>query len=174
MTDTLPTPVQLKAAVRAAWAEIEAPPPQDLKVIDWEYGEDAARTFLGVRPEKVDINSVGFMAATPLLHLPANAAAAYLGPYLLSLIEGFQIEEADGFSIDIKTRSHTIYALSSPNFWVDIASPNLSVACISVLGNVTRFIIEYENTFQLSEEEVRGLERLIGAIDRRLTQSREP
>ena len=167
----LPTPGHLKAEVKAAWAEVEAPPPRDMRVMEWEYGEDAVRTFVGVRPDDVDINCVGFMAATPLLELPANAAAAYLGPYLVSLLEGFQIEEADGFTIDVKTRSHTIFALSSPDFWRDIASAHLSDACVVVLGKVTGFILQHEDTFLLSEKEVRGLERLVRSIDRRLKQS---
>jgi hypothetical protein len=161
----------MKAEVKAAWAELEAPRAQDMAVMAWEYGENAVRAFVGVRPVDVDISSVGFRAATPLLELPANAAAAYLGPYLLSLLEGFQIEEADGFTIDVKTRSHTIFALASPRFWTDIASPHLSDACVSVLGKVTRFIIEHEDTFLLSEEEARGLERLVRSVDRRLKPS---
>ena len=171
MTVKLPTPKEMKAEIKAAWAELDAPNPNDMAFMKWEYGEDAVRTFAGVRPVDVDIDSVGFAAATPPLELPANAAAAYLGPYLVSLLEGFQIEEADGFSIDIKTRSHTISTLTSPDCWTDIASPYLSGPCLSVLGNVARFIVEHGDLFQLDENEERGLERLVRSIDRRLKQS---
>jgi hypothetical protein len=139
--------------------------------MDWEYGEDAVRAFVGVRPDDVDISSVGFRSATPLLELPANAAAAYLGPYLVSLLKGFQIQKAAGFPVDVKTRSYTLFALAYPRFWTDIASPHLSDACVSVLGKVTRFIIEHGDAFLLSEEEAQGLERLVRSVDRRLKQS---
>lgn len=158
----------LNAEIQAAWALMEAPAPQDMTVMDWEYGEDAKKAFVGVRPIDVDINSAGFAAATPLLELPAHAAAAYLGPYLLSLIKGFQIEEAVGFPVDIKTRSYTIFAMSSANFWTDIAGPHLNDACVSVLAKVARFAVENSEVFQLSEEETRGLERLVRSADRRL------
>ncbi|WMJ02459.1 hypothetical protein RBU55_13115 [Pseudomonas chlororaphis subsp. aurantiaca] len=171
MTVTLVDLDDLKAEVKAAWAELEAPPVQDMAIMNWEYGEDAVHTFVGVRPVDVDINSAGFMAATPLLDLPAHAAAAYLGPYLTSLLEGIQIEEAVGFPIDIKTRTHTIFAMASPSFWTDIASPHLSDTCVSVLGKVAHFIIEHGDVFLFSEEEARGLERLLRSVDRRLNPS---
>jgi hypothetical protein len=168
MTVTLPTARDLKAEVKAAWAGLDTPPSDDMKIMDWEYGESAERAFVGVRPIDVDIDSAGFMAATPLLELPANAAAAYLGPYLVSLLQGFQIQDAVGFPVDVKTRSHTIFVLTSPGFWTDIASPHLSDACVSVLGKVARFTIEHGDAFLLSEEEARGLERLVRSVDRRL------
>lgn len=168
MTASSSNPANLRTEVQAAWAAVEAPPPQDMAFIDWEYGAEAKATFVGVRPCDVDIDSVGFAAATPLLDLPAHAAAAYLGPYLVSLIKGFQLEEAVGFPVDIKTRSHTIHTLASPNFWVDIANPHLNDACVSVLGKVVRFIVENGETFVLDDDEVRGLERLGRSVDRRL------
>jgi hypothetical protein len=161
----------LNAEIHAAWAVMEAPAPQDMAVMDWEYGEDAKKAFVGVRPIDVDIGSAGFAAATPLLELPAHAAAAYLGPYLLSLIKGFQIEEAVGFPVDIKTRSYTLFAMSSPTFWTDIAGPHLNDACVSVLGKVARFVVQNDEVFQLSEEERRGLERLGRSAVRRLNPS---
>lgn len=171
MTMASSAPQDLRAEVQAAWAGLEAPPPQDMAVMNWEYGEEAKDAFVGVRPVNVDIDSVGFMAATPLLELPAHAAAAYLGPYLISLIKGFQIEEVVGFPVDIKTRAHTIFVLASPSFWTDIAAPHLGDTCVSVLGKVTRFIIEHGDVFQLSEEEALGLERLLRSVDRRLSPS---
>jgi hypothetical protein len=168
MTASSSNPASLRAEIQAAWAEVPAPPPQDMAFIDWEYGDEAKAAFVGVRPSDVDIDSVGFAAATPLLDLPAHAAAAYLGPYLLSLVKGFQMEEAVGFPVDIKTRSHTIHALASPNFWVDIANPHLSDACVSVLGKVARFVVEHGETFVLDDDEARGLERLGRSVDRRL------
>jgi hypothetical protein len=171
MTASSSSPKDLKAEIKAAWAEMEAPPPQDMAIMEWEYGEDARDAFVGVRPVDVDIDSPGFLAATPLLELPSHAAAAYLGPYLVSLLQGFQLQQGFGVPVDIKTRAYTIYALSSPRFWTDIASPNLSDACVSVLAKVARFVVENGDVFQLSEEETRGLERLGRSVDRRLNPS---
>jgi hypothetical protein len=171
MTMALSNAQDLMAEVKAAWAGVDAPPPDDMAIMDWEYGEEAKRAFVGVRPDDVDINSVGFRSATPLLELPGNAAAAYLGPYLVSLLQGFQIQEVVGFPADVKTRSYTISALAFPRFWTDIASPHLSDACMSALGKVARFVIEHGDAFQLSEEERRGLERLVRSVDRRLKLS---
>lgn len=161
----------LKTEVRAAWTGIDAPPPEDMGVMEWEYGEDAEQAFVGVRPIDVDIDSVGFMAATPLLELPSNAAAAYLGPYLISLLQGFQIQEAVGYPVDVKTRAHTLYTLSSPSFWTDIVSPHLSNACVTVLGRTARFILGNNEAFHLSEEEEQGLNRLVRSVERRLNLS---
>jgi hypothetical protein len=158
----------LKVEVKAAWAVMDAPPPEDMEIMDWEYGKDAERAFVGVRPADVDIDSPGFLAATPLLELPGNAAAAYLGPYLVSLLKGFQIQEAIGVPVDTKTRAHTLFAMAYPDFWTATVSPHLNGACMSVLGKVTRFTLEHSDAFTLSEEEKRGLERLVRSIERRL------
>jgi len=166
-----PTPQDLMAEVKTAWAGLDAPPPADMAIMNWEYGEDAVVAFVGVRPVDVDIDSAGFRVATPLLELPAHAAAAYLGPYLVSILRGFQIQEEVGFPIEIKTLSHTIYALASPGFWTDIASPHLNDACVSALGRVARFVIEHGDAFLVSKEETRGLERLVRSVDRRLKPS---
>jgi len=99
----------------------------------------------GVRPVDVDIDSVGFAAATPLLELPANPR--------FGILPGGR----PGRGPD-KLRPH-------------IASPYLSGPCLSVLGNVARFIVEHGDLFQLDENEERGLERLVRSIDRRLKQS---
>ena len=171
MNETSRTAEDLEAEVQAAWAVMEAPPPQDMTLMDWEYGEEAKNAFVGVRPADVDIQSVGFLAATPLIDLPAHAAAAYLGPYLVSLLKGFQFQEVLGFPVDIKTRTHTICTMSSPSFWVDIAAPHLGDPCAKVLGRVARFIIEHGDVFDLLEDETRGLERLLRSVDRRLNPS---
>ncbi len=171
MTVTAPTAGDLKAEVQAAWSVMEAPSPQDMALMDGEYGEDAKNAFVGVRPADVDIDSVGFMAATPLLELPAHAAAAYLGPYLVSLLKGFQMQEVVGVSIDIKIRSHTIFAMASSSFWVDIAEPYLGDACVAAVGRVARFVIEHGDVFELSEKEAQGLDRLLRSIDRRFNPS---
>jgi hypothetical protein len=161
----------LRAEVKAAWAAMDAPPPEDMRIMDWEYGEEAVRAFVGVRPDDVDISSVGFRTATPLLELPGSAAAAYLGPYLVSLVRGFQIQQVVGSPADVKTRSYTIAALTSPTFWTDIASPHLDDACVAALGKVVRFVIENGEAFLLDEEETRALERLARSVDRRLNPS---
>ncbi|SHN10896.1 hypothetical protein [Rhizobacter sp. OV335] len=171
MTTTPPTANDLKAEVEAAWAVMEAPPSQDMALMDWEYGEEAKAAFVGVRPADVDIDSVGFKVATPLLDLPAHAAAAYLGPYLVSLLEGFQVEQAVGFPIDIKTRSHTIFTLASSGFWVDIAAPYLGDACVAAVGRVAQFVVDHGDVFEPAEGDARGLERLVRSVDRRLNPS---
>lgn len=159
----------LKAEVKAAWAPVEAPPAQDMTFMDWEYGEEAVSTFVGVRPVDVDVDSVGFLVATPLLDLPARAAAAYLGTYLFALLEGFQMEEALGFPVEIKPRVHTIFTMASPGFWPDIVAPHLGDECVAVLGKVARFVVAHGDAFMLSEDETRGLERLTRSVDRRLS-----
>ena len=133
MENVSPSAKELKAETVAAWAKVGPAAPEDVEMMDWEWGEEAVEAFLGVRPVDFDINSPGFMAATPLLDLSGPATAAYLGTFLISLLEGFQIQQVAGFPVDIKSRSHTIFVLSSPDFWTRVA-PFLSEACLSVVG----------------------------------------
>ena len=160
--------LELLEKVRSAWAAVDAPPPEDMKHLEWIAGRQSAEAFTGIRPTDVDIESSGFQAATPLLELPARAAAAYLGTYLISLLYGLNIQANVGFPTDISTRSHTIATLLASNFWTDIAGPNLPSECLEVLGEVTEFLIANRGPLTLEDDEVARLQRVIRSINRQL------
>src|SRR5262245_60106281 len=101
----------LREAVRDAWASIPAPPADDLKYMAWGWGEEAWQAFVNIAPMDVDIDSVGFNAADPLLNLPPRAAAAYLGTYLLALLRSLEGQMVIGIFHDITTRAHTCTCL---------------------------------------------------------------
>jgi len=162
------TPRELSKKVKRVWSEIDAPPAEDMKYMEWGWGKAAAEAFTGVKPVDVDIDSSGFQAASPLLELPGRAAAAYLGPYLISLLDGLDLQEKAGFALDIATRSHTLAALIAPNFWTDIAGPNLPPDCLEVLGEVADLLIANRVPLTLNDDEVARLQRLIRSITRTL------
>src|SRR5262245_37538001 len=108
---------ELIEIVRVAWSTVPAPPKVDMKWMEWSSGEDAALAFTGVAAMEVDIRSGGFSSATPLLDLPPRAAAAYLGTFLISLLQGLDFQQRVGFSDDFLTRPHTITCLTNGDFW---------------------------------------------------------
>jgi hypothetical protein len=144
---------ELSEAVREAWSPVPAPPDEELEYLEWGWGEAAARTFIGVRPVEVDIASRGFYAATPLLDLPPDAAAAYLGTYLLSLLKGLQLQLASGVYDDAVTRAHTLTCLTSAGFWERVI-PRLSVPCHEVLLAVIAYLITLQSELPLTDEQV--------------------
>jgi hypothetical protein len=105
----------------------------------WGWGEEAWQAFVNVAPMDVDIDSVGFNAADPLLNLPPRAAAAYLGPYLLSLLRGVEGQLAIGLFHDITTRAHTLTCLMLPNF-MERFKPFLPPRCREVIIQVIAFL----------------------------------
>ena len=136
--------------------------------MEWGWGRQAAEAFKGVKPVDVDIDSAGFQAATPLLKLPARAAAAYLGTYLISLLDGIDLQEKAGFATDISTRAHTLHVLLAPNFWTEIAGPHLPHDCLEVVHEVADLLISERVAMALTDAEVAQLERLGRSIHRKL------
>jgi sugar/nucleoside kinase (ribokinase family) len=149
----------LSDAIRDAWASIPAPPAEDLKYMAWGWGEDAAREFTGVAPMDVDIASKGFYAADPLLDLPARAAAAYLGTYLLALLRSLEFQKSIGIFFDVITRAHVITCLTIPHFWDDVR-PFLPPKCREVLVQVTLFVASEHEALALTPEQVETMRTL--------------
>ena len=143
----------LSDAIRDAWASIPAPPAEDLKYMAWGWGEDAAREFTGVAPMDVDMESKGFFAATPLLDLPPRAAAAYLGTYLLALLQSLELQKAIGIFSDVLQRAHILNCLTIPHFWEDVR-PFLPPRCRAVLAQVTTFVASEHEALALTPEDV--------------------
>ncbi len=151
------TASELEGRVRAAWTSIAAPPAEDMKLMAWGWGEEAARAFIGVAPMDVDIQSHGFHAATPLFDLPPRAAAAYLGTYLLSLIQSLQFQEAVGLFDDIVTRAHIITCMTNLRFWHRVVRGQLPLNCQQVVAHVARFLAARQEALALKPEQVQTL-----------------
>ena len=120
----------------------------------WGWGEEAWRAFVGIAPAEVDISSGGFLACTPLLDLPAKAAAAYLGTYLLSLLDGLKFQENCGIFYDLLTRAHLIHCLSEPNFWRTVIRPHLPTECQNTLTEFCSYLASRRDLLALSQEEI--------------------
>ncbi|HYO69707.1 MAG TPA: hypothetical protein VEU33_26885 [Archangium sp.] len=140
-------------AVRDAWASVPPPTEEDLQYMDWGWGEEASRAFVGIAPVDVDIRSAGFYAATPLLDLPPRAAAAYLGTYLLSLLRSLERQKAIGIFSDVVTRAHTITCLELPRFWEEVIRPFLPSKCREVLVQVVIFLASEKEALALTQEQ---------------------
>jgi hypothetical protein len=130
----------LRSTVGEAWASIAPPPPEQLQHFEWGWGAEAARAFVGVAPVAVDRGSEGFRAATPLLDLPAPAAAAYLGTFVMALLESIEAQERSGIPGDPLARAHTITCLTLPDFWERVIRPCLPPRCQDVLADVVEFL----------------------------------
>lgn len=145
-------------AVRGAWSLVPPPPLEDLRYMTWGWGEEAYRAFAGVAPMDVDIDSAGFMAATPLLDLPPRAAAAYLGTFLLKLLKELEGQRAVGIYVDVLGRAHTIACLEQPFFWEQVVRPHLSAGCRKVLADVVAYLTtEAADVVPLTPEQVEEL-----------------
>jgi hypothetical protein len=163
-------PLELLNKVKRVWSGIDPAAAEDMKYMEWGWGKEAADAFRGVKPVDVDIDSSGFQVATPLLELPAHAAAAYLGTYLISLLDGLDIQEKVGFPTDISTRAHTLAVMTAPNFWTEIAGPNLPPDCLEVVSEVADLLIAKRVSLALTDAEVATLQRLTRSINRKLAK----
>lgn len=144
----------MSSAVRIAWSQIPPPPAEDLKYMAWGCGEDAWRTFVGIPPVAVDISSKSFLKCTPLLDLPAAAAAAYLGTYLLSLLDGLKFQEDFGVFYDILTRAHVIQCLSESSFWQEVIRPHLPAECRQTLAELVAYLAPRRELLALPQDQM--------------------
>ena len=152
--------IEMIEIVRVAWSTVPAPPEDDMKWMEWESGQAATRALTGVAPMDVDIESSGFFGATPLLDLPPRAAAAYLGTFLLSTLQGLEFQRVVGFFDDVITRAHTLTCLLGQNFWNDVIRKHLSPECQSAVESVTYHLVANRDALALSQKQVDTLLKL--------------
>jgi hypothetical protein len=144
----------LMAAIRLAWGPIPAPPAEDLQYMAWACGEDAWRAFVNKAPMAVDLSTPAFLGCTPLLDLPPTAAAAYLGSYLLSLLEGLEYQEDNRIFYDVLTRAHVLACLSNPDFWERVIRPNLHGECRAALTELASYVASRRDLLGLGVQQV--------------------
>ena len=148
--------------VRHAWSAVATPPIDDLEMMEWKWGKAAARAFTGIAPVDVDTDSPGFHAATPLMDLPPKAAAAYLGTYLLSLLQSLMLQESVGIYDDIVTRPHTLACLTSQAFWNRVIRPHLPAPCLQAATEVARHLATRQDDLALTPAQVLALREAAG------------
>lgn len=151
-------------AVRSAWSAVAAPPESDLRLLAWAYGEDTWRAFAGVAPMDVDTTSPAFGMCTPLLELSPRAAAAYLGTYLISLLDGLRAQQKHGIFPDILTRAHTLTCLTSALFWRKVAD-ELPAPCRLAMRRVVDELIDHQDLLALEPAQVDELHTNARSID---------
>ena len=140
--------------IRAAWADVPTPAPDQIHAIAWASGDAAWHAFAGVHPNDVDTGSVGFLGCTPLWDLPPAAAAAYVAPYLESLLESVSRQAEVGLFHDVLTRAHVLHCLCTESFWQWTVRPHLSLACRRALYEFVRYLATRHEAVALSLDEI--------------------
>jgi hypothetical protein len=127
----MPEALSLSRVVEAAWAEVAAPNLTMTGDADEKWLPPVAEAFVGVDPMDVDLDSEGFLAATPLLDLPPTAAAAYLGTFLRAVLISLHQQQKVGFFEDPLTRAHLLTCVKDPGSggtWSTPSSPPTNAA----------------------------------------------
>lgn len=145
--------------VRAAWSDVPAASAEDVKYLAWGWGEAAARAFTGVAPVDVDRTSAGFLVCTPLDDLPPPAAAAYLGTYLLALLESIAFQRRTGIFHDVLTRAHTLHCLGSQDFMDSVVRPHLDARRKAALAAVAACVVQSRAELGLSDAQTAAIAR---------------
>ena len=143
----------MAAAIRAGWAWIPPPPAEDLKYLAWLCSEEAWKSLVNIAPMAVDLSAPGFLSCDPLFDLPPAASAAYLGSYLLALLEGMAFQQDIGMFSDIVTRAHVLHCLSDADFWQNVIRPHLPPECQEVLEAFALYLARHRELLALSAEQ---------------------
>jgi hypothetical protein len=154
----------LALAVEEAWADVPAPHLGDLRLTAWNWSQEEADTFIDVAPMAVDINSAGFLAATPLDDLPPQAAAAYLGTFLRALMLSLHEQKVVRFFEDPLTRAHLITCLKNKRFWDDVIKSHISGKRLEVLLEVIECMVQDREDLALDDEDVKTLQARVAGL----------
>jgi hypothetical protein len=84
--------------------------------------------------------------------LPSRASAAYLGTYLLSLLEGLQDQQDTGIFYDILTRAHILSCLRDSDYWERVIRPHLPEECRTALTEVAVYLVAHHKLLGLDEQ----------------------
>ena len=153
---------ELKRRIRMAWAHMAAPSGRDVeRVIEWTCTKIGKEALFGIAPMDVDIDSPGFYCAEPLFDLPPSAAAAYLGTFLLSLVDS--LEDQKGVDHFI-TRPHTLAFLKDRKSWDKVIRKNLPKNCQEVLADVILFFVAKRDELAQTDEGVEILLELAQSL----------
>jgi len=98
--------------------------------------------------------SVDFEATAPLFELPPRASAAYLGTYLMALLEGLVTQSRVGLFLDVVTRAHTLTMLDQDVYWSDVVEAHLDGAQRETLREVLALLVELSGMLNLDDEQV--------------------
>jgi hypothetical protein len=154
----------ITAAIRNAWSPIPPPPAPQMQYIAEEWGEETLRAFLGIPPMEVDTYTPEFLGCTPLLDLAPSAAAAYLGTYLLSLLEGLAVQERIGVFPDLLTRAHVLNCILQEHFWRTVIRPYLPPPCRQALVDLAYYLVARRELLALTAEETGRITTLATAF----------
>jgi hypothetical protein len=146
--------LSLALAVEEAWADVPAPSLRETPLTAGNLNQEEADTFLDVSPMKVDIDSVGFLAATPLDDLPPRAAAAYLGTFLRAVMMSLHEQQAVNFFADPLTRAHVITCLKEERFWAAVVMPHIAGKQREVLLDVMHCMVHNREDLGLDDADV--------------------
>jgi hypothetical protein len=147
---------ELQDLVLSAWSSVPAPPERDMEIMSRGWGDAAARAFVEIRPTQVDTESAGFHASTPLFDLPRNAAAAYLGTFLRSLLQSLAFQQETGLFDDIVTRPHTLAFITGSSFRAEVFD-RLDNRRREAVSAVAGYLVKQGHLLRLTNEQGRRL-----------------
>ena len=83
-----------------------------------------------------------------------RAAAAYLGTYLLSLLQSLEFQKSVGLFDDFVTRPHTLTCLTDRRFWDEVIWKHLPSQCQEAVIEVARYLAASRDDLALTAVQV--------------------
>jgi hypothetical protein len=149
-----------EVAIREAWSTVGAPDLSGVPATEF-WDDRTARVFTGRAPLDVDITSGEFSTAEPLLDLPDAAAAAYLAPFLLALLQDLAFQLRFGMFTEIITRAHTISTLADEQFQEHVVRRELSPAAQRAVAQTVAVMLAHAEALAITPANRVGLARLL-------------
>ncbi|WP_156339184.1 hypothetical protein [Chondromyces crocatus] len=150
----------LHARIRDAWSDFPTPHPDHLQQIAWAH-PGLLEAFAGVAPIDVKTTSNAFQGCTPLLDLRPEAAAAYLGPFLLSFLQGAQDQRTLGIFVDLIPRAHLLTCLGLESFWRCTIGPHVAPRAASTLAAFIDYLCRGRRDFAITEANAETMRTLM-------------
>lgn len=149
---------ELKNEILNAWGLIDVPNPQDLKYVRFEESEEVYEFFAGKKISELELKADVLEFGFPLLSMNKNAAAYYIGIYMMSILDSVQARLKGEFVLDHRSQAHLFGTLSDPEFIVNSLLKFLGEKQISLVLKFINFCVTNQHAVSLNDGELQELE----------------
>jgi hypothetical protein len=148
---------ELSASLKLAWRELSVPSVEDVRGLEYEFGDYFMECFAGRSIDTVDRGEVACLAGMALVFMKPNASAYYLCVYLILVVETLPVRIRGDFTLDFVVLAQTYIALGDEQFAREVCIKHLSSMHLELVVRFIVLSIRHRQELELDLEDARKL-----------------
>ncbi|WP_050027241.1 hypothetical protein [Verrucomicrobium sp. BvORR034] len=147
----------LATKLKLAWRELSVPSVEDVRGLEYEFGDYFMKCFAGLSVDMIDRKEVTCLAGMALVFMKPNASAYYLCVYLIFIVETLPTKIKGGLALDFFIFAQTYIALGDERFVTDVCVKFLPKKHLKLVVEFIDISLSYCDELGLDLEDVRRL-----------------